>query len=178
MALTSPDGLPYPTDYADPADTPAALEDLAVATQTGLSARALASNFGTWINYSPNLYQHGIAYPASVVSARYMQSGKLVIAQVDVRADTNWAGSTDPWIRCALPVAARSAPGVPIGSGRYSAPHAPAVWRVHCNIVDAWYVGFEATHLVTETYMCIGENPWHIITNGDAIQFVVAYEAA
>jgi hypothetical protein len=40
MALTTPDNLPYPTDYADPADAPAALEDLALATQNALNNRA------------------------------------------------------------------------------------------------------------------------------------------
>ena len=33
MATTSPDSLPYPDDYADPADTPAVLEALAERTQ-------------------------------------------------------------------------------------------------------------------------------------------------
>ena len=41
MAVTSPDGLIYPDDYQDPADSPAAFEDLAVSTQNALSKRAI-----------------------------------------------------------------------------------------------------------------------------------------
>jgi hypothetical protein len=39
MANTSPDGLPFPDDYSDPADSPAALEALANATQLALTNR-------------------------------------------------------------------------------------------------------------------------------------------
>lgn len=44
MAATSPDSLPYPDDYADPADSPAALEALALQTQIALTARTDAIN--------------------------------------------------------------------------------------------------------------------------------------
>lgn len=37
MAQTPTYGLPYPTDYAQPADTPAVLEDLALATESALA---------------------------------------------------------------------------------------------------------------------------------------------
>ena len=40
--FTTPDNLPYPDDYQQPADSPSSLQALAAATQTGLTARAYA----------------------------------------------------------------------------------------------------------------------------------------
>lgn len=40
MGATSPDGLPYPSDYEDPADVPIAIKDLADQTQAALIERA------------------------------------------------------------------------------------------------------------------------------------------
>lgn len=39
--MQTPNGLIYPTDYADPADSPAALEDLAISADTAITARAM-----------------------------------------------------------------------------------------------------------------------------------------
>lgn len=44
MANTSPDNLPYPDDYADPCDVPAAIEALALQTQVALTARTNSIN--------------------------------------------------------------------------------------------------------------------------------------
>jgi hypothetical protein len=40
---TTPNGLKYPTDYADPADSPAALEDLALTADAAITLRAMAA---------------------------------------------------------------------------------------------------------------------------------------
>ena len=40
---TTPNGLIYPTDYSDPADSPAALEDLAISADAAITLRALAA---------------------------------------------------------------------------------------------------------------------------------------
>jgi hypothetical protein len=41
---TTPDNLPYPNDYDDPADSPSVIEDLATASQTALSGRSLTTH--------------------------------------------------------------------------------------------------------------------------------------
>jgi hypothetical protein len=43
MATTPSNNLPYPDDYADPADTPAVVEALALATDAALNLRAMAA---------------------------------------------------------------------------------------------------------------------------------------
>jgi len=40
MAVTTPDSIPYPTDYSEPADVPNAVEALALALQAALNTKA------------------------------------------------------------------------------------------------------------------------------------------
>lgn len=79
MATTSPDGLPYPTNYDDVADVPAALEDLAQATQAAFDThvdKAISITAGPGLTGGGTLEQSralAIDYPTT--DARYAGAG-------------------------------------------------------------------------------------------------------
>lgn len=72
MATTNPDNLPYPADYADPADAPAAYRALAEATQAALDQRAPTSHSH---NYAPTSHSHDYAPTSHLHDARYLSGG-------------------------------------------------------------------------------------------------------
>lgn len=51
---TIPDSLPYPDDYTQPADSPAALQSLATATQAALDKKTIVEH-----THSPNMISIG-----------------------------------------------------------------------------------------------------------------------
>lgn len=98
-AFTTPDNIPYPDDYSEPADVPVVLEGLAEATQTALSARAksvstvgagngltgggqisanpsLAVGAGTGIKVNAN----DVAVDTNVIATKAYADGKVINA--------------------------------------------------------------------------------------------------
>lgn len=78
---TSPDGLPYPDDYNDPADVPAAVQSLAGAVQAALDSKSLSTHTHP---YAPSSHTH---------DDRYFTESE-VTSKLSSKSDTNHTHDT------------------------------------------------------------------------------------
>lgn len=84
MANTPNYGLPYPTDYQEPADSPNALGGLATTTDTQM--RALEDRVVGWVaaNYSPNGHTHPNAAQLLPSTGWALADGQMAVHSWDV----------------------------------------------------------------------------------------------
>lgn len=86
-ATTAPDALPYPNDYQQPADSPAAFQALAIATQAALINRVINSmNPGTSTTHAPS--QNAVRVAIAAAEARQVPITPTVV--------TDWDQATAP----------------------------------------------------------------------------------
>lgn len=127
--------------------------------------------FGPWTAFTPTFTQ-SVTITKTVLTATYMQIGKLVICQVAMNATS--AGTATNAVRVGLPIAARASNAV-FGVGQLY--DASTTTRYICGMfgMSATEVAFGINGVSSDVW---GNSPNLAIASGDQMNYTVTYEAA
>lgn len=128
-----------------------------------------------WVDYTPTLTQ-GVAVGKTVTYARYVQSGTLVIAQIQLAV--TGTGTPGSEIHIGLPVAPAGPPLLPVGHGAISDDSDAVLYNGVAWLGAGSYVSLIGPALTSIPVGHFGQATFiDALTSPDAVTIEVAYEA-
>ena len=135
-----------------------------------LTAATMNSIGAEWVDYTPTLVQT-IAVPKTVTQARYAQIQKIVTGQVLL--NVTGAGSGTPPVAVGLPITARTAGQITIGTGFIYDANTNVIYNV-----TAYLASTTTMQFYYQAGSPWGSSPALTLANGDIVQILFTYEAA